>query len=61
MSKKNRRAGINRREFMKVSAAVMGGVASLAQLGEARAKEQLEPIEPFSIEIPETVPRRCRW
>jgi len=39
MSKKNRRAGINRREFMKVSAAAVGGVASLAQLGEARAEE----------------------
>jgi pimeloyl-ACP methyl ester carboxylesterase len=40
---------------MKVSAVAVGGVASLAQLGEARAEEQLEFIEPFSIEIPETV------
>ena len=30
MSEKNRRGGINRREFMKVSAAAVGGVASLA-------------------------------
>ena len=45
----------NRREFMKVSAAAVGGVANLAQWGEDRAKEQLEPIEPFSIEVPEAV------
>jgi hypothetical protein len=55
MSKKDRRAGINRRRFMKVSAAAVGGVASLARLGEARAEDQLEPIEPFSIEIPDIV------
>ncbi len=55
MNKENRRAGINRRDFVKVSAATVGAVASLAQLGEARAEEQREVIEPFSIEIPEAV------
>ena len=39
MSKKNRRAGINRREFMKVSGTAIAGAGALAQVGETQAKE----------------------
>ncbi|MHC4455797.1 MAG: epoxide hydrolase family protein [Planctomycetota bacterium] len=53
MSKKNGRVGINRREFMKASATAVAGAANLAQFGKARAEEQPESIEPFSIKIPE--------
>jgi hypothetical protein len=35
MSKNNRRTGINRGEFMKVSAAAVAGAASLTQFGMA--------------------------
>jgi len=51
MSKNNKRADIGRRGFTTVSAATFGGMVSLAQLGEARTKDQLEPIEPFSIQL----------
>ena len=55
MGKNNKRFGVDRREFMKVSAAAVAGAAGLMQFGEARAEEQLEFIEPFSIEIPDIV------
>lgn len=55
MSKKDRRAGINRREFMKVSAAAVGGVASLEQAGKIQAKGHNDPVKPFTIDVSEAV------
>jgi pimeloyl-ACP methyl ester carboxylesterase len=55
MSKKNRRAGINRREFLKVSAAAVGGVASLAQSGKALTMDNQDSIKPFKIDVSEEV------
>ena len=40
MNKNNRWAGIDRGEFIKVSATAMAGATSLTQSGEARAEER---------------------
>lgn len=55
MNQNNRPAGIDRREFMKVSAAAVAGATRLTQSRETRAEERPESIESFSIAVPEAV------
>lgn len=52
MSKKNRRAGTNRREFIKMSATTMATAAGLVQFGEGQAMEHNDSVKPFTIEVP---------
>ena len=39
MSRKNRRIGMNRREFMRVSGTAIGGAGALSQVRETQAKK----------------------
>jgi len=55
MSKKNRQAGINRREFMKVSVTAIAATAGLSRLGKAQTMVNQDSIKPFKIEVSEAV------
>ena len=60
MSKNNRRIGIDRREFIKISATTMATVAGLVQFGKGQAMEHKDSIKPFKIEISEEVLKDLR-
>jgi len=47
--------GINRREFMKVSATTVATAAGLVQFGKGQAMEHNDSIKPFTIEVPDAV------
>jgi len=51
---------INRRSFMKISAAAMAAAAGSAQLGKIQAARRSDSIKPFKIEVPDAVLKDLR-
>jgi pimeloyl-ACP methyl ester carboxylesterase len=60
MSKKNRQASINRREFIKVSVTAIAATAGLSRLGKAQTMANQDSVKPFKIEVPDAVLKDLR-
>ena len=55
MSENNTWDNIDRRAFMKISAATVAGTVGLAKLGMAGIESRQDAVEPFSIHVPDAV------
>ena len=55
MNMNNRRPGINRREFIKVSVTSIAAATGLSRFGKAQTMANQDSIKPFKIEVPEAV------
>jgi len=55
MSEKNTWDNIDRRAFMKISAATLAGTVGLAKLGMTGTESRQDAVEPFSIHVPDAV------
>ncbi len=60
MNKNNRRPGINRREFIKVSVTSIAAATGLSRFGKAQTMANQDSIKPFKIEVPEAVLKDLR-